>query len=108
MKMIAGFVIGVIVCMLALWGISNQTQAAGETSTLPDETDLTGLMRISRNLPAGAGAALPAGRIGNHHRPLHSRLFRQIYGGDGAGPDTLTVMLQVLAFNGVGQGAKLT
>ena len=44
MKMIAGFVIGVIVCMLALWGISNQTQAAGETSTLPDETDLTGLM----------------------------------------------------------------
>lgn len=44
MKMIAGFVIGVLVCLAAVWGISGKTQAAGDTSTPPDGTDPTTLL----------------------------------------------------------------
>jgi anaerobic glycerol-3-phosphate dehydrogenase len=44
MKMIAGFVIGVVVCILAMWAISGKTQAAGDSTTLPDGTDASALL----------------------------------------------------------------
>lgn len=44
MKMIAGFAIGVVACMLAMWGISSQTQAAGDSTAVTDETDLSSLL----------------------------------------------------------------
>jgi hypothetical protein len=44
MKMIAGFVIGVIICLITMLTISSQTQAAEGTIATTDGLDLTSLL----------------------------------------------------------------
>ena len=44
MKMIAGFIIGAVVCLITMLTISSQTQAAEGTTTLTDGLDLTNLL----------------------------------------------------------------
>jgi hypothetical protein len=43
-KMLAGFIIGAVVCLLVMLTISSQTRASGEAATLPDGTDPAALM----------------------------------------------------------------
>jgi hypothetical protein len=45
MKMISGFIIGVIACLLAVWGISGRMQASADPSTTTtDSTDTSALL----------------------------------------------------------------
>lgn len=44
MKMILGFIIGAVVCLITISTISSQSKAAGVSTTLSDSTDLSSLM----------------------------------------------------------------